>query len=73
MTPPNATAMARPSSVRYQGFAFAIVTAILAGAAFAPTLTLLGIGSLLSLAVAGYFIFQLVDGNADLIVLLWVG
>jgi hypothetical protein len=73
MTPPNATVMARPSSVRYQGLAFAIVTAILAGAAFAPTLSLLGIGSLLALAVAGYFIFQLVDGNADLIVLLWVG
>ena len=65
--------MARPSSVRHPGRAFALLGALLVAVAYAPTLVFFGLGSLLALALAGYLMFQLIDGSADLMTLLWVG
>src|SRR5215467_1493335 len=73
MLPRDGTMVQKPSAVTHQGFAFAILAVIFAACAFAPTLLLFGGAALVAMLVAGYFVFQALDGNADTLTLVWVG
>src|SRR5262249_5678508 len=72
MLPRDGTMVEKPSAVRHRGLAYAMVASILAAAAFMPGLLLLGAGMLVVLSVAGYFVFHAIDGDADVMALLWV-
>jgi O-antigen ligase len=73
MTLENVSAFPKRLSARSQWSAFAVLTAIFLLCIKAPSLLVLALGALLVLPALLYLAFRLIDGDAELVMLLWVG